>query len=321
MTPASANASSSWVRVVVPGGAVTSGKRASVLTAMVCDAFAPGGSTASRSCSPSAWLVRPASTHRLGGDPELARAARDQVDDRGGVGGVGERDVDAGVREPERAHQRRDGIDGERGERDEVETPGGEPGHRLDRGATGLDVAQHLARRLDQRLAGRGEHHPAPDPVEQRRPELGLELADGLRHRGLRHVLGFGRPGHAALVDHGEEEAEPSEIHRQILCSSQELRLGLLGCTGRTMEACTSLPVVLAGVGIGLAFGLFGAGGSAFGTPVLALLGIPAPIALGVAAPRRAARGDARRAAVPPGRACSTARVARARGAGRGARP
>ena len=40
------------------------------------------------------------------------------------------------------------------------------------------------------------------------------------------------------------------------------------------------IPVVLAGVGIGLAFGLFGAGGSAFGTPILALLGIPAPIAL-----------------------------------------
>jgi uncharacterized membrane protein YfcA len=40
------------------------------------------------------------------------------------------------------------------------------------------------------------------------------------------------------------------------------------------------LPVVLAGIGIGFAFGLFGAGGSAFGTPVLALMGIPAPIAL-----------------------------------------
>ena len=48
------------------------------------------------------------------------------------------------------------------------------------------------------------------------------------------------------------------------------------------------LPVVLAGIGIGFAFGLFGAGGSAFGTPVLALMGIPAPIADRVAAPRGA---------------------------------
>ncbi len=38
--------------------------------------------------------------------------------------------------------------------------------------------------------------------------------------------------------------------------------------------------VVLAGVGIGFAFGLFGAGGSAFGTPILALMGVPAPIAV-----------------------------------------
>ncbi len=40
------------------------------------------------------------------------------------------------------------------------------------------------------------------------------------------------------------------------------------------------VPVVLAGVGIGFAFGIFGAGGSAFGTPILALMGVPAPIAI-----------------------------------------
>jgi hypothetical protein len=38
--------------------------------------------------------------------------------------------------------------------------------------------------------------------------------------------------------------------------------------------------VVVAGLGIGLAFGLFGAGGSVFGTPILALMGVPAPIAV-----------------------------------------
>ena len=40
------------------------------------------------------------------------------------------------------------------------------------------------------------------------------------------------------------------------------------------------LPVVIAGIGIGLAFGVFGAGGSAFGTPILALMGVPATIAV-----------------------------------------
>ncbi|MEY3362330.1 MAG: hypothetical protein RL531_2049, partial [Actinomycetota bacterium] len=32
---------------------------------------------------------------------------------------------------------------------------------------------------------------------------------------------------------------------------------------------------VLAGLGVGLVFGVFGAGGSAFATPVLALMGVP----------------------------------------------
>jgi uncharacterized membrane protein YfcA len=38
--------------------------------------------------------------------------------------------------------------------------------------------------------------------------------------------------------------------------------------------------LVGAGVGVGVAFGVFGAGGSAFATPVLALLGVPAAVAV-----------------------------------------
>ncbi len=38
--------------------------------------------------------------------------------------------------------------------------------------------------------------------------------------------------------------------------------------------------LALAGMGVGLTFGVFGAGGSAFATPVLALLGVPAPVAV-----------------------------------------
>jgi uncharacterized membrane protein YfcA len=38
--------------------------------------------------------------------------------------------------------------------------------------------------------------------------------------------------------------------------------------------------VAVAGAGVGMTFGVFGAGGSAFATPVLVLLGVPAPIAL-----------------------------------------
>lgn len=38
--------------------------------------------------------------------------------------------------------------------------------------------------------------------------------------------------------------------------------------------------IVIAGLGVGTVFGMFGAGGSAFATPVLALLGVPATIAV-----------------------------------------
>jgi uncharacterized membrane protein YfcA len=40
------------------------------------------------------------------------------------------------------------------------------------------------------------------------------------------------------------------------------------------------LEIVIAGLGIGAVFGVFGAGGSAFATPVLALLGVPGAIAV-----------------------------------------
>jgi uncharacterized membrane protein YfcA len=42
----------------------------------------------------------------------------------------------------------------------------------------------------------------------------------------------------------------------------------------------TAAAVLAAGLGVGAVFGLFGAGGSAFATPVLALLGVPAPLAV-----------------------------------------
>ena len=55
------------------------------------------------------------------------------------------------------------------------------------------------------------------------------------------------------------------------------LDLWISGADDRRMSLVL---IAAAGVGIGIAFGLFGAGGSAFGTPILALLGVPAPIAI-----------------------------------------
>ena len=45
-------------------------------------------------------------------------------------------------------------------------------------------------------------------------------------------------------------------------------------------EVVHNLELLIAGLGIGVVFGLFGAGGSAFATPVLALVGIPGAAAI-----------------------------------------
>ena len=217
MTCASANASSSWVRVVVPAGAVTSGKPAKVAIAMVWRRGAPGRQHREQILALERMAREVAGADRLGGDPELAFAARDQIDDGGGVARIGEGDVDARMGDPERTHQRRHRVDRQGGECGEVEAPGRQPGHGLDRGAAGLDVAQHLAGRFDQGLAGRGQHDPTADAVEQRGAELGLELTDRLRDRGLGDVLGLGGAGHPPVVDHGQEQAELPEIHRYSL--------------------------------------------------------------------------------------------------------
>ena len=86
--------------------------------------------------------------------------------------------------------------------------------------------------------------------------------------------------------------------------------------------------IAVAGVGIGFAFGLFGAGGSAFGTPILALLGVPAPIAIASPLPAVLPAALDGRARVLPGRCARPAhRGARGRGrcpdgaARRGVRP
>ena len=49
---------------------------------------------------------------------------------------------------------------------------------------------------------------------------------------------------------------------------------------GRTLHEMHLVAITAAGLGVGVFFGMFGAGGSAFATPMLALLGVPAPLAV-----------------------------------------
>ena len=151
------------------------------------------------------------------GDPELDVAGPDHGEELRGVVGVGELHDDAGMGGPERADEGSRRVDGERGQAAECEVPGLEPAHGHDGGARGLDVAQGLAGGLEQRLARGRQPHPAPDPVEERHPELGLEGPDRLGQGGLRDVDGRRRPGHPAFVDDRDEHLEPAEIHSSSL--------------------------------------------------------------------------------------------------------
>jgi uncharacterized membrane protein YfcA len=56
------------------------------------------------------------------------------------------------------------------------------------------------------------------------------------------------------VVHHGEEHLKPTEVHDGAIIGS--------------------------GLGVGIVFGLFGAGGSAFATPVLSLAGVPGVLAV-----------------------------------------
>ncbi|MEX2292626.1 MAG: sulfite exporter TauE/SafE family protein [Acidimicrobiales bacterium] len=53
----------------------------------------------------------------------------------------------------------------------------------------------------------------------------------------------------------------------------------------RLDEAVPPLPILLAGLAAGTVFGLFGAGGSAFATPLLALIGLPGVVAVATPLP------------------------------------
>ena len=157
-----------------------------------------------------AGLVR-----RVGGlgDRELGVTGAHHHEQVGRIVRVVQLDDDRGVCGPEPPDDRRRRVHGEGAEAGDRETSAFETAHGQDRRGGGLQVAQRLTGRLEQRLAHGGQADPAPDAVEERHAELGLEGPDRLRQRRLGHVGGGGAAGHAALVDDGDEHFEPPQIH------------------------------------------------------------------------------------------------------------
>ena len=82
------------------------------------------------------------------------------------------------------------------------------------RGATGhLGLLEDPPRLLEHRGAGLRQLDAAVGPLQEPDPELGLELADLLAHRGLRDVQALGRAAEVQLLGDGDEVAEVPELH------------------------------------------------------------------------------------------------------------
>ena len=76
-----------------------------------------------------------------------------------------------------------------------------------------VQALQHRARVRQERLAGLGQRHVALHAVEQRRAELGLQLADLLADRRLGDVQLLGRAGEVQMAAHRLEVGELMDFH------------------------------------------------------------------------------------------------------------
>src|SRR5262249_54491708 len=83
---------------------------------------------------------------------------------------------------------------------------------------------------VQARARGR-QAQPARGPIEQHGPELLLQLADLITHRGLSLVQDSRCAAEAACPAHLEERLQGAgiQVHKEILSSLSELSIGSLG--------------------------------------------------------------------------------------------
>jgi len=156
---------------------------------------------------------------RLAGDREVGVARLEHGQHAVAVGDV-ERDRDSRIAAAERDRDgRQEGVGG--GDH-------GEPQHAPIEAADLLDRRLEIGRGLDdppgvvgELPAGRGQHDPPPDPLDQRQAEALLELANRHRHRRLGEVQLLPGTGDRAVPCHRIEDPDPSKIggHARILGS------------------------------------------------------------------------------------------------------
>lgn len=132
-----------------------------------------------------------------------------------GIAWRGDAHRDRRVGLPVGAEQRGQRIGGQGGQRGQVEASSAQ---LVDLGgdlAGRVDLAQHRPGRADKRLPGsRQRHHPAK-PVEQRAAQFGLQFGDCLGQGRLGNVHRLRAAGEPAMLDHGEEQAQPPNVQRR----------------------------------------------------------------------------------------------------------
>ena len=89
------------------------------------------------------------------------------------------------------------------------------PASRRTSSSARSDVAEHPARGFEHAAARGGQHHPAPEPHEERRVDPRFDVAQLVAEGGLREVQPRGRAGHAAGVgDPGDQlQMADLEVH------------------------------------------------------------------------------------------------------------
>ena len=90
---------------------------------------------------------------------------------------------------------------------------------------------------------------------------------------------GFRRGGEGAVVDEGQDVTQLVQLHRESLWNRKKIGLGRI--TRPVVPwRCAWVAIILIGALVGYLGGMFGKGGSAIATPLLAAAGVPAIVAV-----------------------------------------
>ena len=222
----------------------------------------------------------PLGGHRNLRDPQLAVPGPQQVDQLTQAVRVGEAHHHAGMGLAEGADERGHRVDGERRQGHEVEAPAHHVGHRGHLGPGGIDGSQDLPGRRHEGLAGRRQPRPPADPVEQLDAQVAFERPDRVRQRRLGHEAGGGRGREGAVLDDGQGVAQLLQFHRSTLWVWEKIGLGQHLRSRGHLAPCPGSRSCAIGTVVGFLGGLFGKGGSALATPLLAAVGVPPIIAV-----------------------------------------